>query len=55
MEKYRDTPVDLADATLVSTAESLGIRRIFTVDHHFRIYRLRGGSALEMLPEQANG
>ena len=55
MEKYSGTPMDLADASLVAAAERLGMRRIFTVDHHFRIYRLRGGAALEMVPEPADG
>src|SRR5215831_11962122 len=30
MEQYRDTPMDLADASLVATAEILNLRRIFT-------------------------
>jgi hypothetical protein len=55
MQQYSDTPMDLADASLVAAAERLGMRRIFTVDHHFRIYRLRGGAALEMVPEPADG
>ena len=50
MDEYRDTPMDLADASLVAAAESLGISRIFTLDHHFRIYRLRGTQALEVVP-----
>jgi hypothetical protein len=32
MEKYRDTPMDLADASLVVAAETLGLTRIFTLD-----------------------
>src|SRR5579883_2636954 len=32
MEQYRDRPMDLADASLVTTAEVLGITRIFTLD-----------------------
>ncbi len=50
MEKYRDTPMDLADASLVIVAERLGLRRIFTLDSDFRIYRLADGSALEVVP-----
>ena len=42
MEQYRDTPMDLADASLVATAESLGLAEIFTFDHHFQVYRLGG-------------
>jgi predicted nucleic acid-binding protein len=35
MEQYRDTPMDLADASLVATAEMLNLRRIFTLDSDF--------------------
>ena len=49
MEKYKDTPMDLADASLIVTAESLFQRRIFTVDSDFYVYRLADGSALEVL------
>lgn len=50
MEKYRDTPMDLADASLVAVAESRAMDRIFTLDGHFRIYRLADGSSLEVVP-----
>lgn len=50
MAQYYDTPMDLADASLIAAAESLGHSRIFTVDHHFYIYRLSDGSALEVIP-----
>jgi predicted nucleic acid-binding protein len=50
MEKYSDVPMDLADASLVAVAESLDLRRVFTLDHHFYIYRLPGGAALEPIP-----
>lgn len=40
MAKYRDLPMDLADATLVAYAEINHSRRIFSLDHHFHIYRL---------------
>lgn len=50
MAKYRDTPMDLADASLVALAESRGIRRVFTIDSDFRIYRLQDGSVLEVVP-----
>lgn len=36
MRKYSDAPMDLADASLVSAAERLGLRRVFTLDRHFR-------------------
>jgi hypothetical protein len=44
MELYRDHPMDLADASLVAAAESLGTRRIFTLDRSdFLTYRVRRG------------
>lgn len=51
MERYRDTPMDLADASIVAVAESLAQRRVFTVDRQFHIYRLNDGSALEVVPQ----
>jgi predicted nucleic acid-binding protein len=49
MARYKDTPMDLADAALV-TAEALGASRIFSVDSDFYIYRLADSRALEVLP-----
>ena len=44
MEIYADHPMDLADASLVVAAESLGTRKIFTVDRRdFETYRVRIG------------
>ena len=37
--KYNDVPMDLADATLVVAAESLGIREIISIDSDFYVYR----------------
>ena len=40
MRKYRDLPMDLADAALVRIAERERLRRIFTLDRRdFQIYR----------------
>ncbi|EKQ68357.1 putative nucleic acid-binding protein [Leptolyngbyaceae cyanobacterium JSC-12] len=39
MEKYRDRPMDLADATLVLAAEKVGYRQILTLDSDFLLYR----------------
>ncbi len=50
MEKYRDLPMDLADASLVAAAESQSLRQVFTIDGDFHIYRLAGGAALQILP-----
>ena len=50
MAKYKDTPMDLADASLVAAAEVLGARRIFTVDSDFVVYRLPGKQSFEIVP-----
>jgi predicted nucleic acid-binding protein len=50
MAKYRDRPMDLADASIVAAAEQLGVRRIFTLDGDFRIYRLAGELTLACIP-----
>jgi len=50
MDKYKDRPMDLADASLVVAAERLAMRRLFTLDSDFYIYRLSDGSALECIP-----
>lgn len=44
MELYADHPMDLADASLVTAAEALGTRRVFTIDRNdFATYRVRRG------------
>jgi predicted nucleic acid-binding protein len=44
MELYADHPMDLADASLVAAAETLGTRRVFTIDRNdFETYRVRRG------------
>ena len=50
MRVYSDLPMDLADASVVSAAEATGERRVFSFDGHFRIYRLKDGSSLEVVP-----
>ena len=35
MDRYRDVPMDLADASLVAVAESRSLRRIFALDTDF--------------------
>lgn len=40
MEKYRDLPMDFADAALVCVAEREHLTRILTFDRHFAVYRL---------------
>jgi uncharacterized protein len=40
MKKYKDLPMDLADAALVAVAEREKIRRVFTLDRRdFDVYR----------------
>ncbi len=50
MRQYHDTPMDLADASLVVAAERLNLRRIFTIDSHFHVYRVNGVQAFEVVP-----
>ena len=49
MEEYQDRPMDLADASLLAVAESRSLRRVFTVDSDFYVYRLADGSVLEVV------
>jgi len=51
MEKYKNTPMDYADATLVSLAEDLSIRHVVTLDHtDFDIYKLPFKQSFILLP-----
>jgi len=50
MGKYADTPMDLADATLVAAAEALGTDRIFTIDRDFHVYRMRNRKGFKLIP-----
>lgn len=50
MERYADRPMDLADASLVALAEERSLKRIFTLDADFGIYRLHGRGNFELLP-----
>jgi len=50
MRKYADTPMDLADATLVALAEELGQRSIFSLDDDFDVYRLHGRQRFDRIP-----
>jgi len=46
-KKYRDLPMDFADASLVITAEKTGIRKVIIIDSDFDIYRLPGKVKIE--------
>jgi len=51
MEKYRDLPMDLADAAMVRVADREGIRRVLTLDHKdFNVYRLSRKGRFTLLP-----
>jgi predicted nucleic acid-binding protein len=50
MEQYNDVPMDLADASLVTIAESLGLRKIFTLDSDFHIYRIGNKEPFDVIP-----
>jgi uncharacterized protein len=50
MERYRDHPMDLADASLVAVAEARDLRTVFTLDDHFRSYRLSNRRHLAVVP-----
>jgi hypothetical protein len=51
MRKYRDLPMDLADAALVRAAEREKISRVFTIDRRdFEVYRPRGIRRFTILP-----
>ena len=47
-EKYRDLPMDFADACLVYVAEKLGIDTIATIDRDFTVYRIKGRRKFKM-------
>jgi predicted nucleic acid-binding protein len=51
MQKYRDHPMDSADASLVCLAEERGVRDIFTLDERdFRTYRIHGRQTFRLWP-----
>ena len=56
MEKYADTPMDYADATLLLLAEQLGIVDILTLDRRgFSTYRTRQNKPLKQVLERLGG
>ncbi len=51
MAKFRDPPMDLADAALVRVAEREKIRRVFTLDRRdFSLYRPSGIGRFDIVP-----
>lgn len=49
VDKYRDLPFDLADASVAVLAEEAGIAQVLTIDSDFDIYRDRRGRPLRNL------
>lgn len=50
MDKYADRPMDLADASLVATAEARTITRVFTLDSDFYHYKIHDRLSFEVIP-----
>jgi predicted nucleic acid-binding protein len=51
LKKYRDVPMDFADATLVALGEQLETNLIFTLDRRdFSIYRLNNKASFRIVP-----
>lgn len=51
MERYRNVPMDFADATLVALGEELQTDAVFTLDHRgFSVYRLNQRKAFRPVP-----
>jgi predicted nucleic acid-binding protein len=51
MAKYRDQPMDLADAALVRIAEREGVDTVFTVDiGDFEVYRIGQRKTFRVIP-----
>ena len=51
MEKYKDTPMDFADATLVVLAEEADIDEVFTLDMRgFQAYKIHGRKSFKVWP-----
>jgi hypothetical protein len=56
MAKYRDQPMDFADAALVRVAERDGLDRVFTVDRRdFEVYRIGKRKIFQIIPEGPAG
>jgi predicted nucleic acid-binding protein len=50
MTQYADMPLDIADASLVSAAERLNDRKVFSIDNLLRAVRMRGGHFFDFVP-----
>ena len=53
MDRYRDRPMDFADATLVHIAERESVQLILTIDHDdFETYRIHGRRRFRLVPDR---
>ena len=53
MLRYRDRPMDFADATLVHLARRESLATIFTIDHDdFETYRIEGRRRFRIVPDR---
>ena len=51
MLRYRNVPMDYADASLVTLGEDLGLDTVLTLDRRgFGVYRLHGRRAFQIVP-----
>ena len=48
-EKYKDRPIDFADASLLAIAERKELNAVISIDSDFQIYRTAQGKPLEKL------
>jgi predicted nucleic acid-binding protein len=54
MERYKDRPMDFADATLVHLARRENLVTIFTIDHDdFETYRIEGKRRFRIVPSRS--
>ncbi len=49
INKYSNLPASFADACLVQMAENKSRCQIFTLDHHFTIYRTSKGKSFSLI------
>jgi len=50
MQKFKDTPMDFADASLVALAEATNSTQIFTLDGDFEVYRFQDKTPFDIIP-----
>ena len=52
MERYRNVPMDFADATLVTLAEEIDGNTVFTLERRgFETYRIRSRKTFRIVPQ----